>query len=76
VNLAAAKALEARTTDLAARPGFAHRRAAAELDARDAAHRGELEARDAEGARLRAEVAELRAQVQALVRAQATAKSP
>jgi hypothetical protein len=51
VNLAAAKALEARTAQLQQR----------------------LDARDAEVARLRAELDELRAQVQALVRGQAPA---
>jgi len=51
VNLAAAKALEVRTTEL----------------------RRELDARTAEVAALRGELAELRAQVQALAKAQATA---
>ncbi|MFL5538956.1 MAG: tail fiber domain-containing protein [Longimicrobiaceae bacterium] len=59
VNLAAAKALEARTREL--------RR---ELDARTAELRQEREARTAETAALRAELAELRAQVQAIARAQ------
>jgi hypothetical protein len=56
VNLAAAKALEARTTEL--------RR---ELDARTAELRQEREARAAEAAALRGELAALRAQVQAIV---------
>src|SRR3954470_13746485 len=60
VNLAAAKALEVRTADL--------RR---ELAARTAELRQEREARVAEGAALRAELAELRAQLQAIVKAQA-----
>ncbi|HVG44458.1 MAG TPA: tail fiber domain-containing protein [Longimicrobium sp.] len=54
VNLAAAKALEARTAEL----------------------RRELDARTAEVAALRGELAELRAQVQALAKARAGATSP
>jgi len=62
VNLAAAKALEARTRELRQ-----------ELDARTAELRQEREARAAETAALRAELAELRAQVQAIARAQGSA---
>jgi len=64
VNFAGVKALEARTTEL--------RR---ELDARTAELRQEREARAAEGAALRAELAELRAQLQALLKAQGPAPS-
>jgi hypothetical protein len=56
VNLAGVKALEARTAEL--------RR---EMDARESAHRRELEVRDAEVGRLARELAELRAQLQAIV---------
>jgi hypothetical protein len=63
VNLAAAKALEARTTEL--------RR---ELDARTAELRQEREARAAEAAALRGELAALRAQVQAIVAREAATR--
>ena len=63
VNLAGVKALEARTTEL--------RR---ELDARAAELRQEREARAAETAALRGELAELRAQVQAIAAREAAAK--
>ncbi|HEV7586582.1 MAG TPA: tail fiber domain-containing protein [Longimicrobium sp.] len=76
VNLAAAKALEARTAelrrDLEARTAELRR----DFAAGDAAHRRELATRDAEAAALRGELAELRAQVQALARAQAGTTSP
>ncbi|HVG44459.1 MAG TPA: tail fiber domain-containing protein [Longimicrobium sp.] len=63
VNLAGVKALEARTTEL--------RR---QLEARTAELRQEREARVAESAALRGEVAELRAQVQAILAREAAAK--
>ncbi|MFL5381505.1 MAG: tail fiber domain-containing protein [Longimicrobiaceae bacterium] len=62
VNLAGVKALEARTTALRQ-----------ELDARTAELRQEREARTAEAATLRAELAELRAQLQAIARSQPSA---